>query len=479
MASMLPPDLRALVPATMAEGAVHRTATSRTSIPTTSFDLPPILKRNRNDALCDNLECDDQSRLEHELPSPSSSLTECLAAFDYAGRPTGIAKRNGVPCFTNEFWTSGQRRASRLHEVSYRACFKPQLPAFFIERLTRPGDAVYDPFMGRGTTPLQAALMGRRPVGSDINPLSAMLLAPRLAPPSLEEIAARLAEIPPSAPLPEGALLDDLRVFFHDSVLARLAALRAWFAARERSGALDGVDGWLRMVCLNRLTGHSPGFFSVYTMPPNQAVGADRQRLINAKRKQMPPPRDVDALTLRKSRALLSQGKPPPHPPALLGTAPAENAGFVPDGSVDLVVTSPPFLDVVDYRTDNWLRCWFAGIDLETVPIAAHRTPEAWQAFVHASLRDIARTLRPGGYLAFEVGEVRGGKVLLEDHVVAAAGGLPLAVEAVMVNEQNFTKTANCWGVANNRKGTNTNRIVLMRKTDRPNGLHRSMTCPG
>ncbi|MDE0408296.1 MAG: site-specific DNA-methyltransferase, partial [Alphaproteobacteria bacterium] len=89
----------------------------------------------------------------------------------------------------------------------------------------------------------------------------------------------------------------------------------------------------------------------------------------------------------------------------------------------------------------------------------------AWRAFVHASLRDIARTLRPGGFLAFEVGEVRGGKVLLEDHVVAAAAGLPLAVEGVMVNEQRFTKTANCWGVANNRKGTNTNRIVLMRKT--------------
>ena len=402
-----------------------------------------------------------------------------LGAFEYRNGRTEVTERNGIPCFTNEFWTSGQRKASRLHEVSYRACFKPQLPAFFIERLTRPGDAVYDPFMGRGTTPLQAALMGRRPVGSDINPLSAMLLSPRLAPPSLGEIAARLERIPPSAPLPEGALLNDLRVFFHDSVLARLAALRAWFAARERAAALDLVDEWLRMVCLNRLTGHSPGFFSVYTMPPNQAVGADRQRRINAKRGQVPPLRDVDALILRKSRSLLSTGSPPPHPPALLGAAPADHAAFVTDGSVDLVVTSPPFLDVVDYRTDNWLRCWFAGIDLEAVPIAAHRTPEAWRAFVHASLRDIARTLRPGGFLAFEVGEVRGGRVLLEDHVTAAAGGLPLAVEGVMVNAQNFTKTANCWGVANNRKGTNTNRIVLMRKTGRPNGLRRGMICPG
>ncbi|MEQ1867469.1 MAG: hypothetical protein ABL996_22765, partial [Micropepsaceae bacterium] len=32
-----------------------------------------------------------------------------------------------------------------LHEVSYRACFKPQLPRFFIERLTHPGEVVYDP----------------------------------------------------------------------------------------------------------------------------------------------------------------------------------------------------------------------------------------------------------------------------------------------------------------------------------------------
>ena len=75
-----------------------------------------------------------------------------------------------VTTFVNEFWTSRQRAAHSLHEVSYRACFKPQLPRFFIERLTRAGDAVYDPFMGRGTTLLEAALLGRVAIGCDINP---------------------------------------------------------------------------------------------------------------------------------------------------------------------------------------------------------------------------------------------------------------------------------------------------------------------
>ena len=38
----------------------------------------------------------------------------------------------------------------------------------------------------------------------------------------------------------------------------------------------------------------------------------------------------------------------------------------------------------------------------------------------------------------------------------------------VLINDQKFTKTANCWGVDNMSKGTNTNRIVLFRKAMKP-----------
>src|SRR6185503_8230163 len=95
----------------------------------------------------------------------------------------------------NEYWTAKQRQASSLHEISYRACFKPQLPRFFIQRLTQPGDIVYDPFMGRGTTLLEAALLDRTPAGCDINPLSAVLIKPRLNPPLQSEVDTRLGQI--------------------------------------------------------------------------------------------------------------------------------------------------------------------------------------------------------------------------------------------------------------------------------------------
>jgi len=52
--------------------------------------------------------------------------------------------------FVNEFWTSKQRQSHSIHEISYRACFKPQLPNFFIQKITSKNDIVYDPFAGRG-----------------------------------------------------------------------------------------------------------------------------------------------------------------------------------------------------------------------------------------------------------------------------------------------------------------------------------------
>ena len=106
-----------------------------------------------------------------------------------------IERSEGMLYLVDAFWTARQRQAHSLHEISYRGCFKPQLPAFFIERLTTIGDRVFDPFMGRGTTPLQAALMQRHAAGSDQNRLCVMLSRPRLCPPTDAAVRKRLAQI--------------------------------------------------------------------------------------------------------------------------------------------------------------------------------------------------------------------------------------------------------------------------------------------
>ncbi len=74
-----------------------------------------------------------------------------------------------IPVYSNEFWTSKQRAAHSLHEISYRACFKPQLPKF-ITRLTDPGGHSSTTLYGRGTTVIETVLLDREPLGCDINP---------------------------------------------------------------------------------------------------------------------------------------------------------------------------------------------------------------------------------------------------------------------------------------------------------------------
>lgn len=398
-------------------------------------------------------------------------FVDAVRAFQWEGRPTTEVVTPAsphAPTFVNEFWTSKQRHAHSLHEVSYRACFKPQLPRFFIDRLTKPGDVVYDPFAGRGTTPLEAALAGRVPRANDVNPLTAVLLAPRLFPPALDDVRRRLDEMDLRHPTD---VPKDLEVFYHPETLVAICSLREYLGAREVAGALDDVDRWIRMVAVNRLTGHSSGFFSVYTLPPNQATSVQAQRKINRNRRQQPPRRDVPGIILKKSRTLLKdcgsetrQTLRRVSPRAVVTTGPAHSTPALRAGSVHLVVTSPPFLDVVQYKSDNWLRCWFCGIDPGVVPMTIARRLVDWKAEMARVFHELHRVVKPGGHVAFEVGEVRGGSVRLEEAVIPCGVEAGFDLELVLINSQQFTKTANVWGVFNNRLGTNTNRIVVFRK---------------
>ena len=389
------------------------------------------------------------------------------------GRESEVRERRSartgtaVLTVTNSFWTSRQRAGHTLHEISYRACFKPELPQFFIRRLSLPGEAVLDCFMGRGTTVLEAALHGRIAWGNDLNPLGKILVEPRLAPPDLQAVQQRLSTITWDAKV---SCPQKLRVFYHRDTLREICSLRLSLIEREDLGELDEVDRWIRMTAINRLTGHSPGFFSVYTLPPNQAVTVEAQRRINARRGQTPPRRLVPDLILKKSRSLLRQDYSFPESGRIhsagerLLVGEARNMERIPDSSITLVVTSPPFLDTVDYRGDNWLRCWFAGIDLGKQAIRGLRSIEAWEREMDAVFSELYRVVKPGGTVAFEVGEIRNGSLDLEDYVLDLGMRNGFQALFVLKHAHHFTKTAHCWGIKNGKGGTNSHRVVLFQK---------------
>jgi len=365
--------------------------------------------------------------------------------------------------FVNEFWTAKQRQANSIHEISYRACYKPQLPRFFIDILTKKGDVVYDPFAGRGTTLIEAALMRRKVVSNDVNPLSRLLVEPRLNIPTIVEIEDRLDSIK----IGKSKADIDLSMFFHSDTESEIISLK-----NQLTDAF--VDNWIRMVATNRLTGHSAGFFSGYTLPPNQAVSQKSQKVINERLGLSPPYKNTKEIILKKSKSLYRNlnskivaeleriGQS-----AIFSNKDSRATSHIPDSSINLTVTSPPFLNIVRYADDNWLRCWFNDIDVSEVErkISLCRDVETWSDMMSHVFDELYRVTVPGGWVAFEVGEVNNGKVKLDEYVV------PLGIESgftcagVMVNSQDFTKTSNIWGVDNMKTGTNTNRIVLFNKS--------------
>ncbi len=226
-----------------------------------------------------------------------------------------------------------------------------------------------------------------------------MLSEPRLTPPEPSEVQKRLNEIPRSGS--HDAL--ELGMFFHPETEAEIRGLKDWCLGRTASGELDALDTWIRMVATNRLTGHSPGFFSVYTLPPNQALTAEKQRQINVQREQVPTYRDTHLLILKKTKQLLSGLEPVQRQnlafaaeDALFLTGDARETTTLLDECMALTVTSPPFLDVVDYTGDNWLRCWFTGLDAAAIGrgISTPRTVEAWSGTRGAVFAELYRWAR-------------------------------------------------------------------------------------
>lgn len=107
---------------------------------------------------------------------------------------------------------------------------------------------------------------------------------------------------------------------------------------------------------------------------------------------------------------------------------------------------------------------WFCGIEIEQGKIWQLKSLEDWVARMTGVLAELHRILKHGGRIAFEVGEVRNGTVFLENAVVKASLDVGLVPEMLIINAQQFTKTANCWGISNNKKGTNSNRIVILKR---------------
>ena len=257
---------------------------------------------------------------------------------------------------------------NRLHSICpYFAMFPESFAERHIKDLTDEGDYVFDPFSGRGTTLLQALLMGRPAIATDINPVAFCISGAKAKPPTLgatHRELNRLHELYLS--FPRDSLNDErkkLPPFFHRafyySTLEQILFLRRILNWRQNL-----THRFIATLGLGSLHGdmdRSSSYFSNQlprTISPKPNYSVDYWRRLGLW------PRKRDVFEILKSRAILRLEANRPKMrgrAALLDARKASSAFPLLRGKVKAIITSPPYFDVTNYEEDQWLRLWFLG----------------------------------------------------------------------------------------------------------------------
>jgi DNA methylase len=305
---------------------------------------------------------------------------------------------------------------SALHALHwFPGNFIPQIPSYLIQSLSAAGDVVLDPFCGSCTSGVEALILGRKAWMSDFSPVSYLLAESKLrlvVDPKLRE---RFMEIQ-IPPLMTGQAVpgthqnwDELRTWFHKDTLEQLQRLWSFIATCR------DVRAPLEMLFSDTL------FACASTFRAKTSSGKKRRHHWGwvADNVRPKPPVWHDALRyfgdrLHRAKLVVSQlGEC--HSKFRLHKEDVRLCSYE-SGSADLVVTSPPYLGMIDYTTANRLLYLWHGWDIahdraQEIGARSRRNalsePEKYLRDIEIAANQISRVLKPGAPCALVIGASR------------------------------------------------------------------------
>jgi hypothetical protein len=295
-----------------------------------------------------------------------------------------------------------------FHQLApYIGRVKTTIARHLVEEYTQAGQLILDPFCGSGVIPLEAAIQGRSVIAGDINPYGVLLTRAKLNAPRTENEALALLEQRWGGAL-RRLRKQDLRAiplwvrrFFHPETLRQTLSMR--------DELIEHGDEFLLACLLGILHHQRPGFLSY---PSSHLVPYLRNKLFPREAfPELYERRDVYSRLVAKIRRTYRRAP----------TALARSRVQLCDSRrlrirtpLQAIITSPPYMNELDYVRDNRLRLWFLLRDLPlTVDAPKRNREEAFRLLMTMTLRRVAPLVVPGGVCALVVGDAsRGSRVI-------------------------------------------------------------------
>lgn len=305
--------------------------------------------------------------------------------------------------------SEGRGSHSLQKAFHYCAPWKPYIARYVIERFSKRGGVVLDPFCSTGITGIEGVLLGRSFIGTCDQHGLVKLSRARLFPADIAEVALRMQFVPIKRPVDLACFNGGFQQFFDAETFRELLNFKV--ALR---GSTDSASNFINFILTAILHGHTSAYVSSYSSP-SQALTAQAQSALNQKRGNLPSYRGVSGRVLNKAAMLLQDGLPS----LLTGVSKSERELFFADpaaldkvatAGVDLALIAPEQPGFIETGLQSWLRDWWLGTDVPRGAgdaSASYSDSAEWGDRLNEVLLEAARVVKCGGRAVLRLGQGR------------------------------------------------------------------------
>ena len=304
-----------------------------------------------------------------------------------------------------------QYLSHRFH--SYPARFIPQIPYSFIKLFTNEGDTVLDPMCGSGTTIVESFLNNRNAIGNDFNPLSTLITKVKTTMISNEDfiyLDRKLRTMKRYMDLDYKRVDERLQTLpnrkvskiFNKMVISKLETIRETIDEINIEGFKDVYD--LCRVAFSH---------TIWSFVENGTENDVDEHFLNTI--------ELYKRELKQTKNRLKSS------PIVITLSGDSRKLTIEDKAIDLIVTSPPYVNALDYyRTHMYNMLWLGMdfINLKRNEIGGHshfitnrfRLLSEYLGDMLRSMMEMNRALRVGKFCVIVVGNSSLEYELIESH---------------------------------------------------------------